>query len=525
MSSLTIPSQDIVKLNAILKLHENCDDFLSKRLERWGDKTVDFNLQSRVEKLHRLLVHPIFQTPLKNPLLDRYWVWEPQDLAWYQKFKNPNSPYDGIKMAPELHPHPLAQALLLWSKQVDAKHEPVSEVSSSAVLAITIPLLDQDPDLTLVLFKHRVKQVIEEQKHYEERKAKKETRQSFTQFCEQDKKDYVLKLENTNKQAIQLVQETSARLETIEVKGQQTINSLSTKVVTQLQQLKELKTDIRQVEEKCYFQKREIAILSKAITLDTTENSKWEVFRQKMGHSFAKLLVELQEKSQQEMQQIRTEANQSKTRVQTKIQAMERDFRAQKAPIESDLQSLQLTMVSAQEFLEANTTWANSQVEQINLEREVRLEQANSSIVLGQLLVTQTNEIIQITQTTATLTAQNNHATASANQVAALIQEVATRRNNGEWALLKQSEAKLNALVSTQTTQLTKLTNAFNQEVEKEAEVVEVYEEVFEEVSVEVPKAEKKKQRTRKSVKKSKKHSLIKNVKKGVKSVKKSLGW
>jgi hypothetical protein len=133
----------VEELTFILDDYGDSDDFLSKRLHRWGDKVVQprkiygseeaicDHFKKRVRRLmHDILINPMDPETLSEPVLDGDWVWEKWILEDYMlKCKIVKgyieSPYDECEMEPT--PHLFAQAMLVWAKTYKLDSIPQSQ--------------------------------------------------------------------------------------------------------------------------------------------------------------------------------------------------------------------------------------------------------------------------------------------------------------------------------------------------------------------------------------------------------------
>ncbi len=118
-------------LAAIIYKYDSWKDRLSERLFTWGVKVLMVKLpmdrdldseqvawvQKKVDKLKNvILVNPMDDAPLEEPVLERMWTWEQWMLEDYQRLQS-YSPFDGKLMAAATS-HDFAIDMLSWIKRL-----------------------------------------------------------------------------------------------------------------------------------------------------------------------------------------------------------------------------------------------------------------------------------------------------------------------------------------------------------------------------------------------------------------------
>lgn len=113
------------RVEKILERYKGWNDPLSKRLVRWGNgvaeaaKTLKSEPEEHLpaivrgwqERLDQLMVNPITQNPLQDPVIERNWTWE-RNIHTLYRSQFPLSPLDGQVMNSEPLPHLFAAELI-----------------------------------------------------------------------------------------------------------------------------------------------------------------------------------------------------------------------------------------------------------------------------------------------------------------------------------------------------------------------------------------------------------------------------
>jgi len=136
-------------LAQILDTYESWEDHLSLRLYEWGarvievapkfNKDTDANLKLKVDEyihvlMREILLNPLNGLPLKDPILDREWVWEKSMLDEY-KTLSLLSPYDAKPINATVHL--FAKAMLGWVQSLPYTSECLLKYSASPENAST----------------------------------------------------------------------------------------------------------------------------------------------------------------------------------------------------------------------------------------------------------------------------------------------------------------------------------------------------------------------------------------------------
>ncbi len=128
----------------ILDRYESWHDPFSERLFRWGVEILPSNLPEghipseeeiaygaqKVDELTReILISPLDRAPLREPVLERQWLWERWQLEDFQTLFL-LSPFDGMPFE-EIQRHRFAEELLYWLQSL-AENIPSSGESSDS---------------------------------------------------------------------------------------------------------------------------------------------------------------------------------------------------------------------------------------------------------------------------------------------------------------------------------------------------------------------------------------------------------
>lgn len=119
--SLDLQLNSLANLDFILNQHphEIWNDRVSRRLRLWCDETRALSandpqvLQNKCNELFsKILIK--FNRPLKEPVLERGWVWEKKLFESY-RLDWSLSPFDGKPME-DIRPHSFAQQIISWAR-------------------------------------------------------------------------------------------------------------------------------------------------------------------------------------------------------------------------------------------------------------------------------------------------------------------------------------------------------------------------------------------------------------------------
>ncbi|MBF8263699.1 MAG: hypothetical protein HW387_1364 [Parachlamydiales bacterium] len=122
----------IKDIRTILLAHQHNKDFLSCQLLSWGCDVIQSACdhandsvenvyavaQKQLQVLQKHLTDPIFQAPLKEPVLERDWVWESGIHDCYLQHFESSSPLDEQPMDPHPPIHQLAREMIQWKNRI-----------------------------------------------------------------------------------------------------------------------------------------------------------------------------------------------------------------------------------------------------------------------------------------------------------------------------------------------------------------------------------------------------------------------
>ncbi len=136
------------ELIEILDRYETWNDPFSQRLFRWGveilpahlpddyvpnEEEVAYGAQKIEELRKQILISPLDRAPLREPVLEREWLWERWQLEDFQTLYH-LSPFDGMPFE-EIRRHRFAEELLYWLQSLAENRSPsLGESSSSGEL-------------------------------------------------------------------------------------------------------------------------------------------------------------------------------------------------------------------------------------------------------------------------------------------------------------------------------------------------------------------------------------------------------
>jgi hypothetical protein len=123
------------QLADIIEKNGEWKDTLSRQLLKWGfevlslefPENIEFEMQTEANKrindlLHKILINPLDQTTLEDPILEGDWVWEKWMLDDYQESflqfsSKVISPFYG-KEIEKIIPHTFAKEMLVWARSI-----------------------------------------------------------------------------------------------------------------------------------------------------------------------------------------------------------------------------------------------------------------------------------------------------------------------------------------------------------------------------------------------------------------------
>lgn len=248
-----LTQENILSLAEIFnKYQESWDDPLSNRLSDWTMNVFKHGLEIQKDTLAQLvedlrskiLINPIDNAFLQEPVLERQWLWDAKMLKCWRGIKS-ESVFDNVSMEAE-KVHEYAVAIIRWAEKTHGMYQPKQD----GKLDCQLQSQPSDPTLTqlkIISFVHMAKNVLLSQQ-LEQQKNRADLRK---QLWKEAKKWIDEEVEKAKKRADANREEIDNRMDRMQQSNDGLIRLLHIRIDRQKTELEITKKYLKQTEEEC----------------------------------------------------------------------------------------------------------------------------------------------------------------------------------------------------------------------------------------------------------------------------------